>query len=253
MKTVSFTKYKLQAIYRSGLTYGVFLLEISFLIVYAYVNNISSASEYAFVLKKDLLFWIMFLPGLVIQHKTTIFTTYYNVMSRVQSKKRLIVVNYTTIAISTFVSAVCVICVPLLFVCILGKFRVSEELFASIIFFILRYAVLAIFMQYIIYTLLFLIPALQKKNGGVSFLPFILYLIFSMPMEILAANGQYVSFLDFSAGKNYVFIAENEVLWGASLLYNFHLIIYLVLYVLLSVSYMSRKGEFLENASSITY
>jgi hypothetical protein len=213
---------------------------------------IDDVMGYVSALKHDFSLWLMYIPAMVIQHKTIVFTTYHNFLSRIQTKKKMVILDYVTLAVSTFISSIFVICIPLFFIFITKDFGMSEELFVSLLFFIARYTILGIFIQYIIYTILFVFPRLQKKNGGICLLPFALYFIFIAPMDFLAANDEYVPFLDFSSGKYYVFATENSVLWESIIMYNIHLIGYLFLVIWISINYISKRWEF-ENASNTAY
>ena len=73
-------------------------------------------------------------------------------------------------------------------------------------------------------------------------------MIFTFPLELLTANNIYISILDFTGGKNYIFTLENGiVLWDSIFFYNAHLIGYLIVFLWISIDYVSRKMEFLEN------
>ena len=71
-------------------------------------------------------------------------------------------------------------------------------------------------------------------------------------MELLRIKGQYIPFLDFKAGENYVFSSNSVDLWDSVIFFNIHLIGYLVLYIWITISCLFKRWEFIENESDDT-
>ena len=158
------------------------------------------------------------------------------------------IVDYIVIAISTSIINGLVLLVPTIFMSLFHNAIFSKEIIVNLLFFLLRYYILGLFVQYLIYSTLFIFPKLQKHSNYICIIPIILFLIFTFPLELLTANNIYISILDFTGGKNYIFTLENGiVLWDSIFFYNAHLIGYLIVFLWISIDYVLRKMEFLEN------
>ncbi len=240
-------KSKLRLIYVSPFTYLMMFFQVSFLFIYIYAYKIITASNYYNLLKKDLFLWIICIPIMVIQHKVSVYSTYYSCVSRICCKRRMIFADYMTLAVSTCISTCIVLSMPLFFLWIKGTALVSQEMLAAFFFLLARYILLGLLIQYIIYSIMYAFPNLQKKGGSICVLPFLLYFVFTSPMEFLRIRGQYLPFLDFSAGGNYVFAADGVVFWGSVFFYNIHLAVYLAFYIWITMRFLSKRWEFLEN------
>lgn len=252
MKQSRFIKNKIRLIYASLLTYLMMFFQVSFLVIYIYVYKITSYSDYFYILKKDLFLWIICIPIMVVQHKVSIYSTYYNCISRICCKRKMIIVDYITLAVSTCISTCIVLSTPLLFLFIKGTTLVNQEISLTFFFLLMRYILLGLFIQYIIYSIMYTFPNLQKKGGSICALPFLLFFVFTSPMEFFSTKGQYIPILDFSAGANYVFVTDGVVLWGSVFFYNIHLVGYLVFVVWITMGCLSKGWEFLENESVST-
>lgn len=249
MKQFRFVKNKLRLIYSSPLTYLMIFLQVFFLIIYMCINKFTTVSGYFSLLKKDLFLWFICIPIMVIQHKTSVFSTYYNCTSRTCSKRRMVLTDYITLAVSTCISTCLVLFIPVFFLLIKGVLLVSPEMFITFFFLLIRYILLGLLIQYIIYTIRYAFPNLQKRGGSVCALPFLLYFVFTSPMEVLRIKGQYIPILDFSAGGNYVFSINGVDLWDSILFFNIHLAGYLALYIWITINCLSKRWEFIENES----
>ena len=248
MNLLKYVKSKLRLIYSSKMTFLIVLLQILFLIVYIEINKPNSILNYVSILKLDFFLWIIYIPILVVIHKVSVFSTYYNCLSRVESKQREMIVDYIVIAISTSIINGLVLLVPTIFMSLFHNAIFSKEIIVNLLFFLLRYYILGLFVQYLIYSILFIFPKLQKHSNYICIIPIILFLIFTFPLELLTANNIYISISDFTGGKNYIFTLENGiVLWDSIFFYNAHLIGYLIVFLWISIDYVSRKMEFLEN------
>lgn len=249
MKQLCFIKSKLRLIYTSPLTCLMIFLQVSFLIIYQYVYKANTFSNYFNILKKDLFLWIIYIPILLVQHKVSIYSTYYNCFSRICRKRRMIFVDYITLAVSTCICTCIILSAPLFFFLIKGTAPVSQEVFPTLLFLLMRYILLGLLIQYIIYSIMYAFPNLQKKGGSICVLPFLFYFVFTTPMEFLTAEGQYMPILDFSAGRYYDFVIDGVVLWKSIFLYNIHLAGYLALSIWITINCLSKRWEFLENES----
>lgn len=247
MKQLRLLKNKLRLIYGASLLYWMMFLQVSFLVIYLYAYKITAVSGYFILLKKDLFLWFICIPVMVVQHKVSIFSTYYSCISRVCCKRRMVLVDYMTLAISTCISTCIVLSVPLVFLAIKGAALASQEELSAFFFLLMRYILLGVLMQSIIYSILFAFPDFQKKGGSICVLPFFLYFVFTSPMELLRIKGQYMLFLDFSAGAYSGFAMDGAVLWRDIFFYNIHLVGYLVLYIGITVGCLSKRWEFMEN------
>ena len=139
MKRSGFIKYKLKLIYTSPLAYFMLALQVSFLIVYICANKITTVSDYTHIFKTDFFLWIIFIPLLVVQHKVSVYSTYYNCLSRIHYRKRMVIVDFLSLAISTCISACIVLSIPLCFFIIKTKTYSDQELFATFFFLSIRY------------------------------------------------------------------------------------------------------------------
>lgn len=247
-----FIKRKIRLIYTAPLLYFMMFLQISFLVIYMYVNETNGVSDYMNLLKKDLFLWMISIPVMVLQHKVSIYSTYYSCISRISCKRSMIFVDYITLAVSTCISTCLLLSVPLLFLLIKGTAPADPETVFTFFFLLTRYILLGVLVQYIIYSIMYAFPNLQKKGGSICVLPFLLYFVFTSPMEILRIRGQYLLISDFSAGGITVLAMDGAVSWSSVFFYNMHLAGYLVLYIWITMYCFSGRWEFLENESDCT-
>lgn len=252
MKRFYFIKQKIRLIYTSPLTYFMMLLQILFLILYLCFNQYNAISLYFGLLKKELFLWFIYLPTMVIQHKASVYSTYYSCISRTGSMRRMVSVDYSTLALSTCLSTCTVLSTPVFWGLIKGISPVSREMIITFFFLLVRYILVGLLIQYIIYTVRYAFLNLQRRGGSVCVLPFLFYFIFTTPMEVLRIKGQYLPFLNFSAGEGYDFSNNSVDLWDSIIFFNIHLIGYLVLYIRITISCFARRWEFLENESADT-
>lgn len=252
MKPLHFTKNKVRLIYASPFTYWMLSLQAAFLVLALYACQITQVSGYLDLLRKDLFLWMICIPILVAQHKASVFATYYSCIARIGGKRRMMLVDYLTLAVSTGISVCAVLSVPMVFLLAKGGAPVSQETAAAFFFLLLRYLLLGLLVQYILYAMLYAFPNLQKKGGSICGLPFLLYFVLTAPMEFLRTKGLHVLLLDFSAGGNSVLPRGGVVLWNRVFLYNIHLAGYLALCVWMTIGWVSKRWEFLENESVST-
>lgn len=248
MKQIRFIINKLRLIYTSALTYWMIFLQVSFLVIYLYADNVDGVSKYVSILKKDYFLWIICIPAMVIQHKVGIFSTYYNCISRVGRKRGMILVDYLALAFSSCLAVFIVLFAPLIFLFVKEGTLANQEMFVNLFFLWARYVLLGLLVQYIIYAILYAFPKLQQKGGSICVLPFLFYFIFTTPMEFLRIKGRYIPALDFSAGGNYGLNVDDVVLWESVFRNNIHLAVYLALWIWMTVV-LSARWEFWENES----
>ncbi len=248
MKPSRLVKNKIRLIYASPFTYLMMLFQISFPVIYIYAYKVTAVSSYFNLLKKDLFLWIIYIPVMVVQHKVSVYSTYYSCISRIGSKRRMIFADYVTLAVSTCISTCIVLSAPL-FLLRKDTAIVSPEMLFAFFFLLARYLLLGLLVQYIIYSIMYAFPSIQKRGGSICVLPFLLYFVLTTPMEFLVAEGQYLPILDFSAGRNYVFVMDGVVLWGSIFSYNIHLVGCLALHIWITVCFLSKRWEFWENES----
>ena len=242
-------KNQLRLIYASPFTYLMMSLQVSFQVVYICVYKVTAVSDYCLLLRKDLFLWLICIPILLVQHRVSVFSTYYSCISRIRGKRSMISADFITLAVSTCIFACIVLSAPLPLLFARGAAPVDRETLSLLLFLLIRYILLALFVQYIIYSILYTFPNLQKKGGSICVLPFLLYFVCTSPMELLRIKGQFLQILDFSAGGNYVFTGEGTGLWGCVFLYNIHLAAYLALCIRITMSCLSKRWEYLENES----
>lgn len=249
MKRFYFIKQKIRLIYTSPLTYLMMFLQILFLIINMCLNQYTAISLYFGLLKKEIYLWFIYIPVMVIQHKASVYSTYYNCISRICSKRIMISADYITLAISTCLSTFMVLSAPVFLGLIKGISPVSREMILTFFFLLIRYILVGLLIQYMIYTIRYAFPNLQKRGGSACVLPFLLYFVFTSPMEFLRIKGRYIPFLNFTAGEGYVFSGNSVDLWDSIIFFNIHLIGYLVLYIWITISCLSKRWEFIENES----
>ena len=89
---------KIKQIYISKILYLMLFCEVAFLFIYTLVSNVVDVKEFLGLLKNDIFLWIIFMPGMIVIHKSSIFNTSYNVISRFKTKKDIMYCDYMTIA-----------------------------------------------------------------------------------------------------------------------------------------------------------
>lgn len=251
MRQFGVIKNKLRLIYTSPLVYLMIFLQVSFLVIYMYTGKTDAAFHYFSILEKDLFMWMICIPILVVQHKVSIFSTYYSWIGRIRNKRRMMFIDCITLAVSTVISTCIVLFVPLIFFYLKEKLLISQEMTVTLLFLLTRYILLELFIQYIIYAIMYAFSNLQKRGGSICVLPFLFYFVFTSPMELLRIKGLYMPILDFSAGGNYVFAMDGVAIWGSIFSYNIHLVGYLVLVIWITL-FIAKRWEFLENESVYT-
>jgi len=179
---------------------------------------------------------------------------YYNYISRMENKKNMIVSDYWAIFFSSIIYLLFIFILPVLFIKIFNanftNTLFENELRVKYIFSIVRYVLLTVFVQCIVYTLFFLSAKIQKYSNSLPIIPIVLFIIMTLPLEYLMLKNRYVPVLDFTAGRCYTFILENVVKWEAIILHNLHLIVYLIIYFWLLINFISSKMEFIENENN---
>ena len=241
MKQSHLIKNKIRLIYASPLTYLMMFLQVSFLVIYIVAYKVTAVSVYFELLRKNIFLWVICIPVMVVQHKASVYTTYYSCISRISCRHRMIFVDYVTLAVSTCISTCIVLAAPLFL--IKGTKPASPEMLLTFFFLLTRYLLLGLLIQYIVYSIIYTFSSLQKRGGSICALPYLLYFVMTSPMEFLRIKGQYLPILDFSAGGNLVFAIDGVDLWS----YNIHLIGYLALHIWITVRFLSKRWEFLEN------
>ena len=194
MKPSCLVKNKIRLIYASPFTYLMMLFQISFSVIYIYAYKVTAVSGYFNLLKKDLFLWIIYIPVMVVQHKVSVYSTYYSCISRIGSKRRMIFADYVALAVSTCIFTCIVLSVPL-FLLRKDTAIVSPEMLLAFFFLLARYLLLGLLVQYIIYSIMYAFPSIQKRGGSICVLPFLLYFVFTAPMEFLVAEGQKIPIL----------------------------------------------------------
>ncbi|MCM1189228.1 MAG: hypothetical protein NC541_08010 [bacterium] len=237
----------MRLIYTSPLLYLLIFLQVSFAVIYLYVGKAAAASDYFSLLQKDYFLWLICIPILAIQHKAGVFSTFYGCISRVGGIRRMILADFLTLAASTCLSVSAVLFTPLIFLWLKGSAPVSRELLTGMSFFLTRYVLVGLLIQYVLYAVRYAFPDFQKRGGSICAVPFLLFCVFTFPMEFLRIKGLYPQLLDFSAGGSVFFTADG--LWETVVLRNLHLVAYLALFAFITVKYLSVKWEFLENES----
>ncbi|MCM1026905.1 MAG: hypothetical protein NC432_10750 [Roseburia sp.] len=247
MKVFGRIKSKLKLIYTSPLTWQAIFGQVLFLTIYVYAGKITTVSGYFDILRKDLFLWLVCIPLLAVQHRESIYSTSYSRISRIGSRRGMILEDFITLAVSTGLSACIVLSAPLCFLLLRGVGRIGSELLSGFVFLWVRYLLLGLLVQYIIYSLRYTFRNFQKRGGSICVLPFLLYFVFTSPMEILRIKWLYLPFLDFSAGGMNSFSLDGVVLWEAVLWDNLHFAVYLALEIWITAVWLSGRWEFFES------
>lgn len=254
MNVFNLMKRKIKLIYTSKLTYIIISIQILFLILYIIIGNIGNFGMYMKIFEIDIFLWVLCIPFLIIIHMRSIFTIYYNYISRMENKKNMIISDYWVLFFSSIIYLLFIFILPVLFIKVFNaNFTNSlfeSELGVKYIFSIVRYVLLTVFVQCIVYTLFFLSAKIQKYSNSLPIIPIVLFIIMTLPLEYLMLKNRYVPVLDFTAGRCYTFILENVVKWEAIILHNLHLIVYLIIYFWLLINFISSKMEFIENENN---
>ena len=251
MKNIVINKIKL--IYTSKVIYLMLFCEVAFLLIYALVNNFVDVKEFLGILKNDIFLWIIFMPSMIVIHKSSVFNTSYNVVSRFSTNKDIMYCDYATIILSTFICTLIVILAPILLNSIFNLSSIeifTWKILFNILFLIIRYYTLSVLIQCLSYVIMFKFQIMQKYNNSICFIPIILFFIITFPLEYISTNSGYVPALDFTAGKHYNFEKGYIVNWMDLLLTNIHILGYTVFFLWFSFDYLTKRLEFNENGNS---
>lgn len=248
---INIIRNKLSLIYTSNRTYCILGMEVIFLAMYMRLNQLYHMMDYIGFLKNDIFLWILFIPLSIVIHRYSIFTISFNYTSRFMNKKKLIICDFIVILFSTIAISLLVILLPIAITMLLDSAFLqtyNKVVLANVVFLLVRYLLLAIFMQWIVYMLMLDFQALQKFSNGLCFIPIAIFFVITFPLEFISANsGGYIPYLDFTAGKYYQVINENSIDWLNVLIHNVHIMAYMVVFTWLSIDYFSRKVEFSED------
>lgn len=132
MKQSHLIKNKIRLIYASPLTYLMMFLQVSFLVIYIVAYKVTAVSVYFELLRKNIFLWVICIPVMVVQHKASVYTTYYSCISRISCRHRMIFVDYVTLAVSTCISTCIVLAAPLFL--IKGTKPASPEMLLTFFF-----------------------------------------------------------------------------------------------------------------------
>lgn len=242
---------KIRLIYTAKLTSMILILEAAFLIVYMQFNNLSNMSNYIDFFKNDLFLWILFIPALIIIHKNAIYTISFHYISRFLKKQKIISCDFWCIMISSILITIFLIFIPALLYSFANHAffqSYNKVILTDTLFLILRYALLSVFVQWIVYILILDFQVFQKYSNALCCIPIALYFIVTFPIEFLFANnGVYIPALDFTAGKYYRFVNKNSIDWFYLFISNVHILAYMVVFAWLSLNCFVKKVEFSED------
>lgn len=246
---------KIKQIYISKILYLMLFCEVAFLFIYTLVSNVVDVKEFLGLLKNDIFLWIIFMPGMIVIHKSSIFNTSYNVISRFKTKKDIMYCDYMTIAFSTLICTIIVIVIPVILNSIFSFNSINiftKPIIFNVLFLIIRYYILSVLIQYLSYVIMFKFLIMQKYNNSICFIPIILFFILTFPLEYISTKSGYIPTLDFTAGKQYNFLTGYIVDWKDLLFSNIHILGYTIFFAWFSSDYLSKRLEFNENDDNNT-
>ena len=243
-----YLKNKISLIYKSKSTALVLIINLIFLILNGYTNVSENHSLYFYSLGNDWLFWLIIIPSIIWIHKQTIFNSNFNLISRLNNRKIILILDYLIITISTFVINLILLIVPVIYFRLFLINNLNEENILKLCFYIIRYNLIAVLLQFIVYLIYFQKTNFQKYSNGIIMIPLILYIIFTGSYELLALKD--IAALDFSAGRYFKYMINNKIEWSSIFFSNLHLIVYLIFIIYLSISFFAKRMEYADNENN---
>ena len=243
-----YLKNKISLIYKSKSTALVLIINLIFLILNGYANVSENHSLYFNSLGSDWLFWLIIIPSTMWIHKQTIFNSNFNLISRLNSRKIILILDYLIITISTFVINLILLIVPVIYFRLFLIDNLNEINLLKLCNFILRYNLIAILVQFITYLIYFKITNFQKYSNSIIMIPLILYIILTGSYELLELKD--IAALDFGAGRYFKYMINNKIEWSSIFFSNLHLIVYLIFIFYLSISFFAKRMEYADNENN---
>lgn len=194
---------KLYLIYSRPQTYVLWAFHLCFMMLYQRYNNISNLQEYCTIFGMDYYLWMIIIPLITATHRVGLFRTSYFSISRCACIKAYIKTDIKVLTVSTAFQVATGILIPLCSARVLIPniwFSSIAGLKETILFVFIRYTLLSLLIQMIIYILYFESETLQKSSYALPALPFIAFFMSSIPMMLLPNNRFVSEVFNYSAG-----------------------------------------------------
>lgn len=219
----------------------IFLLLIIFLYISTiYHTNPMNISILHFF-SMDYFFWIVYIPIICIINRNDLMNKNYFEIARMQNKNHRFYLNLSSIMLTTIVLNIFVFSFSVVIeILVRHKFTSSILLF---IYLLIRYCLLSILIQFSIYFLINIFMKSKIKNIF-SMIPFIIFLIYIFPYEMLDRFfGLVVTFINFTAGGLYN-IVSNDVSILDLLFGNLNIIAFTIFWFLVYKWFYLEREEY---------
>lgn len=245
MKKCRYVFEKMRLIYMQPITYVLWMLNLGFMIIYQKCNNITSLQEYCGIFWMDYYLWMIMIPLITATHRIGIFNVSYFSLSRCMNIKAHIRTDMIVMIVSTFFFVITGIFVPI------GLIHIYEPCLLDIsyskqmilfMFVITRYSLIAILAQIVIYILYHCVAKIQQNSFCVPAMPFVLFIVSSIPAMFFSENKFVLEVFNYSAG---VIAYEEEMTFNYIISVNIHVFFQILLAVGMLYS-MKNHMEFLE-------
>lgn len=226
-------------IYTSISTYVVLFCVDVFILCFAFgdVNN------YYLIYKSDIFLWLIAILSCITIHKRFVYSIWYSIIVRIGKKSKNVIANCVILLISTIIICLVIYCIPCMVLCILNQRILFKE---EIIFYFIRYVLVAFLVQYIIFVIMLMTPKIQRNNNIIYLMPFFMFFIITLPKEFIYTYFQkLVPALDFGSGGKILITKQNLLM--CIFFNNIHLVGYSVCFILLSINFLVYYMELLEN------
>ena len=179
------------------------------------------------------------IPLITATHRIGIFNVSYYSLSRCKDIRVHIRTDMIVMIISTLFLVITGMFVPISFIQIFEPCLIDKTFSNQIVLFMyvfVRYSLMAILVQLIIYILFFSVTKIQQNSFVVPAMPFILFVISALPTMIFSNNRFILEVLNYSAGG---------IIYGEDLSFNY--IISVNVHVFLQVLLVGGMLHFMKN------
>lgn len=237
-------KNNMKMIYKSKITYLILAVVIAIIICSA----VKDVNSYYLIYQNDIFLWMVVILACITIHRRFVYSISYNMLVRINSKKKYIISNCLILLFSTIVICFIIYSIPcLVFLALNPNHKIT--CIEKIIFCFSRYILVSFFAQYVIYLMMLMLPKIQKNNNVIYLMPILLFFIVTLPKEFLNSNFQiYISALDFGSGGS-ILITKANLLFNI-FFKNIHLMGYIICIILLSINILVYYMELIENGEN---
>lgn len=228
--------------YKTKVTFLIYALILAIITLFVSSTLYDKETTYLSLFLHDYFLWLVFNFGITIINNNELFRISYLTLSRIENKYWRFKANVIIIIISTFIYTMCILVLSMLIQYLFDPNYISVSANVTI-YITLRYYLIGLLVQFLIYTSVNLFPVIRKLPVITHALPFIFFLVLTIPYELIASlSDKLIPILDFTASGIFINFSETDVNLTDALFGNLH-IIYGVLVTLVLYKWLCLEDE----------